>query len=75
MFYGTKRNLDSSRTDFLKIVQSNFFNAIIKLPMDSKFSNHVKFLGFILDGKHFSQTKSVQLHLHAFECYGRFILS
>ena len=54
MVYGTKRNLDSSRTDFLKIVQSNFFNANLKLPMDSKFSNHVKFFGLILDGKHFS---------------------
>ena len=35
----------------MKVVQNNSFNADLKLPMDSKFLNHVKFLGFILDDK------------------------
>ena len=35
----------------MNVVRKNSFKADLKLPMDSKFSNHVKFLGFLLDDK------------------------
>ena len=50
-FYGAKLKLNTSKTEFMKVVRNNYFNVDIKLLMDSKFSNHVKFPGFILDEK------------------------
>ena len=35
----------------MKVVKKKCFIADLKLPMDSKFSTYVKFLGFILDDK------------------------
>ena len=38
-------------TEFIKAVRKKSFNADLKLPMDSFFSDHLKFLGFILDDR------------------------
>ena len=75
MGYGSKQNLDSSKTKFLKVEQKNFLIANLKLPMDSNFSKYVKFLGSILDGKLFFVSKSVQLLLQANICHGKSSLS
>ena len=48
-FCGAKLKLNPSKTEFMKLVRNNSFNADLKLPMNSKFSNRVKFLG--LDDK------------------------
>ena len=50
-FCGAKPKFITSKTEHMKVVQNNSFNADLKLPMDSKFLNHVKFFGFILDDK------------------------
>ena len=47
-FCDTKPKLNTSKTEFVKVVQNNSSNDL-KLPMDFKFLNHVKLLGFILD--------------------------
>ena len=50
-FWGAKLKLNTSKTEFMKVVRNISFNADIKLPKDSKFSNQVNFLGFILVDK------------------------
>ena len=50
-FCGAKLKVKTSKTEFMKVVRNNSFNADLKIPMDFKFSNQVKFLGFILDDK------------------------
>ena len=50
-FCGAKLKLNTSKTEFIKVVRKKSFNANLKLHMDSKFSNHVKFLGFLFDDK------------------------
>ena len=60
MVYGSKQNLDSGKTKFLKVVQKNFSNADLKLPRDSKFLKNVMFLGIILGWQFFcSQIRSI----------------
>ena len=53
-FCSTKLKLNTSKTEFMKVVRNNSFNADLKLPMDSKFLNNKKFLSFTLDDKHLS---------------------
>ena len=48
-FCGAKLKLNTIKTEFMKVVENFSFNADLKLHMDSKFSNHVISLGFILD--------------------------
>ena len=50
-FCGVKLKLNTSKTEFMKIVRIITFNADLKLPVDSEFLNHVNFLGFILEDK------------------------
>ena len=49
-FRGAKleHKLNTIKTEFIEAVRKNSLNADLKLPMDSLFSDHVKFLGFIL---------------------------
>ena len=54
-FCGAKLKFNISKTEFMDVVRKNSFYAELILPIDSKLSNHVKFLGFILDKLLFSK--------------------
>ena len=45
-FCAAELTLNTQQTEFIKAVRNILFNANLKLPVDSKFSNHVNFLGF-----------------------------
>ena len=67
-FCGTQLKLNTSKREFIKVVRKNSFNTDLKLPMFSKFSNHVNFLGFILDDKLLFSARLARLLLPATIC-------
>ena len=67
-FCGAKLKLNTSKREFMKVVRKNSFNADLKLPMFSQFSNHFKFLGFILDDKLLFSARLIRLLLPATMC-------
>ena len=53
-FRGAKSKLNTSKADSMRVVRKISFNADLRLSTDSKLSDHVKFLGFIIWWQTFS---------------------